>query len=700
MYRISVYGKGGVGKSTVSSNLSYLLSLDGLKVLHVGCDPKHDSTRYLTRGKAQKTFMDSLFDGKEEGVIEQGSNGVSCVECGGAEPGIGCAGKGMTSMFSFLDKHTPEDTDVRVCDVLGDVVCGGFSVPMRKSHTDGILIVLSEDFMSIYAANNILRGIVNLNGSACIIGLVLNSRSDEGRSRVDAFSEAIGIPIVAVIDRSPVFSKAESAGMTVCEAFPDSKSASELKTVGFAVRSAMDGKVPLYEAHPLSDKAMVQIAEGVPVTDRDPPAVRTKCRFDNYDAERNMKYRGDFVMPACTSHGAVEALLSVKDAAVVLHGASNCAYLMEYAKRRRCLQSAPLRGEVTSCNLYSTCMTPETVFGGDRKAISDAVDRAYNDGFHTVFLVSTCVPETIGTDMGSIAESLCRDGLNVIHVPADERFLGSKFGSFKGGIQALAGLMDWSLEPEKDTVCILAFDPVGMSRKENISALDELFGAFGLKLRLMFTNHCTLKELEGIPRCEYFVRFGKGYLPRHIAEIALQGRRQVINIDTPDGMDGIVEWCEKFREITGRSCGDFVERKNAEYLSRIEPYRKYCEGRRFMFFVRYEMYTDPFYRMITDLGGEVVARAVWKGDIEIGDYRKSEAPVKEIECEFCHLSDLAKELNVDMVIGADPRLGKLDIPWCGFGAPFMGVDHAISWISKLVNSMALKPVQKWKVIGK
>lgn len=130
MFRVAVYGKGGIGKSTVSSNLSYLLSKTGSSVLHIGCDPKHDSTRLISGGRTIRTFSNDM----GANPVCEGLNGISCTECGGAEPGTGCAGKGIQMLFAALEDI---EADYRVYDVLGDVVCGGFSIPARKAYADG-----------------------------------------------------------------------------------------------------------------------------------------------------------------------------------------------------------------------------------------------------------------------------------------------------------------------------------------------------------------------------------------------------------------------------------------------------------------------------------------------------------------------------------------------------------------------------------
>ena len=240
--RIAVYGKGGIGKSTVSSNLTAALSDMGVKVMQIGCDPKHDSTRALMGGREQTTVLDYLKqvspdERSLDGIVSEGYKGCLCVEAGGPEPGIGCAGRGIITAFDLLSDlgAGAVETDLVLYDVLGDVVCGGFAVPMRNGYADTIYIVTSGEYMSIYAANNILRGTSNYDPDR-IGGLIFNSRGDpEEKERVRLFSEAVGVPIVATIERSQIFMDAEKAGATVVEAFPDSPVATTFRELAECV---------------------------------------------------------------------------------------------------------------------------------------------------------------------------------------------------------------------------------------------------------------------------------------------------------------------------------------------------------------------------------------------------------------------------------------------------------------------------------
>lgn len=274
MFQIAVYGKGGIGKSTISANISMALSSSGKKVMQVGCDPKHDSTRLLLNGNNQTTVLEYIRntlpqDRALNDILITGKNGIMCIEAGGPEPGIGCAGRGILTTFDVLKKLGTDDIDVdfKLYDVLGDVVCGGFAVPLRNEYADAIILVTSGEFMSIYAANNIMKGILNFNtDTPRVAGLILNSRGlDNEYEVVNKFSEASGVPIVAVIPRSPLFFQSESAGITVTEMFPGSDVVGMFDEVSKRMISISEGKEQMYVPKPLDDDQMSDLAAGRPV---------------------------------------------------------------------------------------------------------------------------------------------------------------------------------------------------------------------------------------------------------------------------------------------------------------------------------------------------------------------------------------------------------------------------------------------------
>ena len=231
MKKIAIYGKGGIGKSTTVSNLSAALSLLGMKVIQIGCDPKADSTKNLMRGRKIPTVLDSIKQKKDglvlEDIVFEGFNGVLCVEAGGPTPGIGCAGRGIITAFEKLaelqafEYHRP---DIVLYDVLGDVVCGGFAMPIRDGYAEDVYIVTSGEMMSLYAAANISSAINQFRsrGYARLKGLLLNARgiTDEYELVTKAARE-IGTQIVHFIPRDGHVQQAENLGCTVIEAFPD-----------------------------------------------------------------------------------------------------------------------------------------------------------------------------------------------------------------------------------------------------------------------------------------------------------------------------------------------------------------------------------------------------------------------------------------------------------------------------------------------
>ncbi|MDR1629509.1 MAG: nitrogenase iron protein [Oscillospiraceae bacterium] len=251
--QIAIYGKGGIGKSTTTSNLSAALSDMGYKVMQFGCDPKADSTNTLRDGTYIPTVLDLLREKgqvKAEESIFQGYNGIYCVEAGGPAPGVGCAGRGIITAVQLLkQQHVFEDLDLDyvIYDVLGDVVCGGFAVPIREGIAQHVFTVSSSDFMAIYAANNLFKGIKKYSnaGGALLGGVIANSvTSPYQRSIIDDFVEKTQTQVMEYIPRSITVTQSELSGKTTIEGAPDSEQAKVYRALAKRIDEHTESKTP------------------------------------------------------------------------------------------------------------------------------------------------------------------------------------------------------------------------------------------------------------------------------------------------------------------------------------------------------------------------------------------------------------------------------------------------------------------------
>lgn len=233
MRKIAIYGKGGIGKSTTTSNLSAALARKGYRVMQIGCDPKADSTKNLMKGKRIPTVLEQIkAKGEElalEDIVFEGYGGVLCVESGGPTPGVGCAGRGIISAFEKLAELRAFETykpDIVIYDVLGDVVCGGFAMPIRGGYAEEVYVVSSGEMMSLYAANNIATAIRNFGkrGYARLRGLILNAKNLENEVEIvnQALGE-IGTELIQYIPRCAEIQEAENLGGTVFEFLRESR---------------------------------------------------------------------------------------------------------------------------------------------------------------------------------------------------------------------------------------------------------------------------------------------------------------------------------------------------------------------------------------------------------------------------------------------------------------------------------------------
>ena len=264
MRQVAIYGKGGIGKSTTTQNLTAGLAEMGKKIMIVGCDPKADSTRLVLGGLAQQTVLDTLREAGDDVeldlVLKEGYGGIKCVESGGPEPGVGCAGRGIITSISLLERlgAYENDLDYVFYDVLGDVVCGGFAMPIREGKAKEIYIVCSGEMMALYAANNIAKGITKYaqTGGVRLGGLICNSRNVDGEADlVSAVAKEIGTQMIHFVPRDNMVQRAEINRKTVIEFEPTCGQADEYRQLA----SKIDGNDMFVIPKPMEQERLEQL---------------------------------------------------------------------------------------------------------------------------------------------------------------------------------------------------------------------------------------------------------------------------------------------------------------------------------------------------------------------------------------------------------------------------------------------------------
>ena len=663
---LALYGKGGIGKSTVSANLSAALAAAGSRVLQVGCDPKHDSTRLLLGGGSLPTVLDYLRtvpreQEKLEAVLRLGWGNIGCVEAGGPKPGVGCAGRGIITAFEFLERHRAKaDYDVLIYDVLGDVVCGGFAVPIRREYADAVFLVTSGEFMALYAANNILRGIRNFDGGECrrAAGIIFNARNLSGEAeRVERFARAVGLPIVARVPRSEAFARGEEAGKPLLALEGYDREKAVFTRLAETIRSGLT----LYEARPLEDEALEEVVlrggTAAPAAAAEPtPEPQQKAKTSDpapAPDEPRMPLYG------CAFNGAATTAVHLTDALVIAHSPRSCAFYtwqnISSPGRRNLFNRGILMPSAISPGFETTEIGhAEAVFGGVEK-LRAQVERALERKPGAVVVISSCVSGIIGDDLLSL-ERLSTPETPVIAVPADGVLGGDYMEGIRLCLHTLAETLvrrDAPLRPR--TVNLIGEVGVSNNTQVDYQTLRRLLGEMGISIGCRFLGDCTAQELRDLlsaplnllatdsqdnlelkawMETEYGCRFHPGCLP-----IGFRATRNFL-LELGDFFG-----CREEAEA-------LISREEADYRREIESLRPLLQGKRILM-TTINANLDWLLDAAEDCGMEFV----WIGvlnylhrDLRITDRQERNAVIREITGGDI-VEQRIRELKPDMVLG-------------------------------------------------
>jgi nitrogenase iron protein len=592
MKRIAVYGKGGIGKSTISSNMTAALSDKGMRVMQIGCDPKHDSTRLLTDGKDQQTVLDYLRSTKEgemdlKDIIEHGYKGCICVEAGGPEPGVGCAGRGIISAFDLLEELGIDDVelDIVTYDVLGDVVCGGFAVPLRNGYADLVYIVTSGEFMSIYAANNILRGTANYNPDR-IGGIIFNSRGDdEEKERVARFSDAVGIPVIAEFPRSRIFMEAEQAGKTVVEMFPASEETAKFRELADRV---IEGK--RYVAKPLSESELEAVVLGRSLNNgiakakaapAPPSARKEKISGSN-------KFQKEIVH-GCSFAGTLCITLSVEGLATVLHSPSDCAHyavqMVTNALRRSITNGGiPIR-PFARPNVRCSDMDDSDMIFGSISTLESNINDIISDGNKVIAVVTSCPSGIIGEDIDGMINRIKEKNPNVTIIPIIED--GNMCGDYMQGatdacIELIRALSVKSSKKER-SVNLVGMKTFGINTLDNVRFVSDILEKMGVKVNCTCIGNTDVQSIRNIPKAELCMLITPDTMAVETMRFMNKefGLKATVNIARP-GMREAELWIREISEHfnVNEKAEQIVNELRAEFNNRLNALRPRLEGKK------------------------------------------------------------------------------------------------------------------------
>ena len=711
MKEIAIYGKGGIGKSTLSSIISAALSMAGKKVLQIGCDPKHDSTRLLMGGKRITTVLDYIkcvnpTGYKTEDILARGFRETGCIEAGGPTPGVGCAGRGIITAFELIDKlHIKEQYDTIVYDVLGDVVCGGFAVPIRREYADTVFLVTSGEYMSIYAANNILRGIKNYDGQERrVAGILYNCRNVKNEDeRIKAFSEAVGLPVFAKVPRNDIFALAEKKNVTVMEM---TEGRNEIAEIFNDIAARILSGPQLYPAKPLSDEDLEEVilnGKTLPAVSKSGSEIRTasgeedKKDYDGYQSGYLSKnVLRDEPLHGCAFNGAMNMSIHIRDAVILAHSPKSCIYLsyqgVSSSGRRRLFERGVILPSSIVPNMVSTEMTEDDmVFGGTEKLL-DTVLKIKNRRPRpkAIIVVSSCPAGIIGDDIEK-AKALSEPDFPVIILKADGNLTGDYL---QGMLMTYTQLARQIIEPAaavcENTVNVIFEKVVSKNTESNFNTMSRYLSRMGVRVNCRFLCNTDFDSLKNFCSAPLNLLAYKDYTGIILEDFFKKEYGSKFYEDSfPVGFAETESWLKGVGKFFGkeREAEEITEQNRRIYRERIGNVRKSLAGKKLMV-VTYNHDLDWILKTAMDAGMDIVKLCILNNSQDEG-FRSRLPETAAIEKEENYdrenrVRDL-KKYRPDILLSnyetaADRQYCITDtIPMCPDVGFFSGLEMAERW---------------------
>ena len=733
MKQIAVYGKGGIGKSTLSANISAALSLNNKRILQIGCDPKHDSTKLLMRGLSIPTVLDyiktkSPLEYRKSDILFEGFGKIGCIEAGGPKPGVGCAGRGIITAFELLETlHIKDNYDMIVYDVLGDVVCGGFAVPIRREYSDSIFIVTSGEYMSLYAANNILRGIQNYDENRPrLLGILYNSRNVKNEDdRVYKFAEAVKLPVFARIPRDDIFARAEKANVTVLELTQNEKNPVADIFKGIAKRICEGTEH--FAANPLTDdelEALILSNEGA-ITKASHSATSSpkqeeedtfSCSCEtaepceactgissgqeestsDYDAPYLSKnVIRDEPLHGCAFNGAMTMSSNLKDAVILAHSPKSCTYLsiqtISSAGRRTLFERGNILPSSLIPNVLSTDMSEtDMVFGGSENLLSK-VKSVLNSLTPppAIVIVSSCPSGIIGDDIDD-ALSLSTERTKIVTVKAEGNLTGDYLQGMLMAYTSLAKqIIDRNVEKREKTVNIVFEKVVARNTEMNFQRLKTFLTRMNISVNCRFLCNTSYASLRDFCSAELNLLAYRDYTGKILEDFFIKEYgASFFEKQFPIGFKETSDWLLALGKHFDASneAKSIISENEIIYQNRIKSVRPKLEGKKLMI-ITYNHELDWILNAALDCGMKIVKICVLNFSQDEG-FRSSLPEIDGIEVvenyDKDERSSDIKRLKPDIILSNYEPVSEQScitdtIPMCPDNGFFTGLEMVERW---------------------